>query len=150
MSNSVRPHRRYPTRLLCPQDSPGKNTGVGCHFLLQCMKVKVKLKSLNGVRPSATPWTAAYQAPQSMGFSRQQYWSGWPLPSPLYSFSSVRSVAHSCPTLCDPLGQDKSLCFSFIFQYMRMRIEPMLKDYCKDKANHTQGKHPNFFCCDYY
>ena len=34
------PHRRQPTRLLCPWDSPGKNTGVGCHFLLQCMKVK--------------------------------------------------------------------------------------------------------------
>ena len=40
MSDSVRPHRRQPTRLLCPRDSPGKNTGVGCHFLLQCMKVK--------------------------------------------------------------------------------------------------------------
>ena len=34
------PHRRQPTRLPCPRDSPGKNTGVGCHFLLQCMKVK--------------------------------------------------------------------------------------------------------------
>ena len=40
MSDSVRPHRRQPTRLPCPQDSSGKNTGVGCHFLLQCMKVK--------------------------------------------------------------------------------------------------------------
>ena len=40
MSNSVRPHRRQPTRLPHPWDSPGTNTGVGCHFLLQCMKVK--------------------------------------------------------------------------------------------------------------
>ena len=40
MSNSVRPHRWQPTRLPHPWDSPGKNTGVGCHFLLQCMKVK--------------------------------------------------------------------------------------------------------------
>ena len=40
MSDSVRPHRQQPTRLLCPWDSPGENTGVGCHFLLQCMKVK--------------------------------------------------------------------------------------------------------------
>jgi len=40
VSDSVWPHRRQPTRLLCPWDSPGKNTGVGCHFLLQCMKVK--------------------------------------------------------------------------------------------------------------
>ena len=40
VSDSVRPHRRQPTRLRRPRDSPGKNTGVGCHFLLQCMKVK--------------------------------------------------------------------------------------------------------------
>ena len=40
VSNSVRPQRWQPTRLPCPWDSPGKNTGVGCHFLLQCMKVK--------------------------------------------------------------------------------------------------------------
>ena len=40
MSNTVRLHRRLPTRLPRPWDSPGKNTGVGCHFLLQCMKVK--------------------------------------------------------------------------------------------------------------
>ena len=40
MPDSVRPHRRQPPRLRLPWDSPGKNTGVGCHFLLQCMKVK--------------------------------------------------------------------------------------------------------------
>ena len=40
MSNSAQPHRRQPTRLPRPWDSPGKNTGVGCHFLLQCMTVK--------------------------------------------------------------------------------------------------------------
>ena len=40
MSDSVRPHKRQPTGLPHPWDSPGKNTGVGCHFLLQCMKVK--------------------------------------------------------------------------------------------------------------
>ena len=40
MSDSVRPHIRQPTRLPCPWDSPGKNTGVGCHFLLQSMKAK--------------------------------------------------------------------------------------------------------------
>ena len=45
-------------------------------------KWKVKVKSLSRVRPSVTPWTAAFQAPLSMGFSRQEYWSGLPLPSP--------------------------------------------------------------------
>ena len=44
--------------------------------------MKVKVKSLRRVRLFATPWTAAKQAPPSMGFSRQEYWSGLPLPSP--------------------------------------------------------------------
>ena len=43
---------------------------------------EVKVKSLSRVRLLVTPWTAAYQAPLSMGFSRQEYWSGVPLPSP--------------------------------------------------------------------
>ena len=127
MSDSMRPHRRQPTRLPRPWDSPGKNTGVGCNFLLQCMEVKsesevsqlcltlsepmdssppgspvpgilqartlkwvaisfsnawkwkVKVKSLSHVWLLATSWTAAYQAPPSMRFSRQEYWSGVPL-----------------------------------------------------------------------
>ena len=80
-ANSVRPHRWQPTRLPRPWVSPGKNTGVGCHFLLQ--SIKVKMKSLSRIWLLATSWTAAYQAPLSMGFSRQEYWSGVPLPSPL-------------------------------------------------------------------
>ena len=114
-------------RLLCPWDSPGKNTGVGCHFLLQCMHAKslqswltlwdpkdssppgstvpgilqvrtlewaaisfsnawkwiVKVKLFSCVRLLATPWIAAHQAPPAMGFSRQEFWSGLPLPSPI-------------------------------------------------------------------
>ena len=129
MSDSVRPHRQQPTRLPRPWDSPGKNTGVGCCLLLQCMKVKrenevaqsslilsdpmdcrppgssvhrilqartldwvvisfsnagkwkVKMKLLSRVRLLATPWFTAYQAPPFMGFSRQEHWSGLPLPS---------------------------------------------------------------------
>ena len=48
-------------------------------FLIQ---LKVKVKSLSRVRLFATPWTVAYQAPWSMGFSRHKYWSGLPFPSP--------------------------------------------------------------------
>ena len=47
------------------------------------MKVKVNVKSFSCVRLFATPWTVAYQAPPSMGFSRQEYWSGLPFPSPV-------------------------------------------------------------------
>ena len=49
-------------------------------------KWKVKVKSLSRVQLLATPWTAAYQAPPSMGFSRQEYWSGVPLPSPEHAW----------------------------------------------------------------
>ena len=99
MSDSVRLHRRQPTRLPHPWDSPGKNTGVGCHSLLQCMKVKVK--SLSRVQLLATPWTAAYQAPPSMGFSRQEYWSGLPFPSPMHESES--EVTQSCLTPSNPM-----------------------------------------------
>ena len=81
MFDSVRPHKRQTTRLCHPWDSPGKNTGVGCHFLLQCMERKSERKSLSRARLFKTPWTAAHQAPLSMRFSRQEYWSGVPLPS---------------------------------------------------------------------
>ena len=46
------------------------------------MEGKVKVKSLSHVRLFMTPWTVAYQSPPSMGFSRQEYWSGLPFPSP--------------------------------------------------------------------
>ena len=66
-------------------------------------KWKVKVKSLSRVRLFATPWTAAYQAPPSMGFSRQEYWSGVPLPSPsnnttkfLFIYSNSLKQKASC------------------------------------------------------
>ena len=77
----VRPHRWQPTRGPRPWDSPGKNTGVGCHFLLQCMKVKSESEVAQSCPTLRDPWTAAYQAPLSTGFSRQEYWSGVPLSS---------------------------------------------------------------------
>ena len=55
VSDSVRPHRRRPTRLPCPWDSPGKNTGVGHHFLLQCMKVKREREVTRSCRTLCDP-----------------------------------------------------------------------------------------------
>ena len=90
-------------------------------------KWKMKMKSLSHVRLSATPWTVAYQAPPPMGFSRREYWSGLPLPSPQLCLQNANndlpkahqsfpwckifpwlpccccSVANSCPALCDPM-----------------------------------------------
>ena len=97
--SGVRPcatHRRQPTRLPRLWDSPGKNTGVGCHFLLQCMKVK----SLSRVQLLATSWTAAYQAPPSMGFFRQEYWSGVPLHEGVkYSLHDKCSISSKLPSI---------------------------------------------------
>ena len=71
VSNSVQHQRRQPTRLPHPWDSPGKNTGVGCHCLLQCMKVKSESEVVQSCPTLTTLGTAAHQAPPSMGFSRQ-------------------------------------------------------------------------------
>ena len=82
MSDSVRLHRRQPTRLLCPWDSPGKNTRVCCHFLLECMKVNSESEVTQSCLTLRDPMDCvAYQAPPSMEFSRQEYWCGLPFPS---------------------------------------------------------------------
>ena len=71
-------------------------------------KWKVKVKSLSRVRLLATPWTAAYQAPPSMGFSRQEYWSGVPLPSPVYItyiYGHSKHPSHSKLVIANTLFQ---------------------------------------------
>ena len=76
----------------CPWDSPGKNTGVGCHFLLQCMKVKSESEVAQSYLTFSDPMDCSLQAPPSMGFSRQEYWSGLPLPSPYVYLSVCKCV----------------------------------------------------------
>ena len=112
MSDSVRPHS--------PPGSPVPGIlqarvleWVAISFS-NAWKWKVKMKSLRCVQLFAISWTAAYQAPPSMGFSRQEYWSGVPLPSPphiaigllirLVYCSCCCSITKSCPTLCDPVN----------------------------------------------
>ena len=63
-------------------------------------KWKVKVKSLSRVWLLATPWSAAYQAPPSMGFSRQEYWSGLPLPSPIPCMDCCKETVRSKEILC--------------------------------------------------
>ena len=73
VSNSVRPHRRQPTRLPRPRDSPGKNTGVGCHRLLQCMKVKSESKVTQSCPTLSDPMDCSLPGSSVHGFSRQEY-----------------------------------------------------------------------------
>ena len=107
----MQPHRRQPIRRPHPWGFLGKNTGGDCHFLLQSMKVKVKTPS--HVQPSATPWTAIFQAPPSMGFSRQEYWSGVLLPSPFTTSSNyLFHIIFTC-LLCFPHSVISSIRIAF-------------------------------------
>ena len=67
MSNSVRPPRWQPTRLPHPWDSPGKNTGVGCHFLLQCMKVKSESEAAQSCLTLSDPMDCSPPGPSVHG-----------------------------------------------------------------------------------
>ena len=75
------PHRQQSIRLPCSWKSPGKNIGVGCHSLPQCVKVKSESEVTQSCLTHSDPMDCSPPAPLSMGFSRQEYWSGVPLPS---------------------------------------------------------------------
>ena len=109
MSNSVRPHRRQPTRLPVPGILQARTLEWVATSFSNAWKWKVKVKLLSRVRLLVTPWTAAYQAPLSMGFSRQEYWSGVPLPSYFYSLTwSLASQGSQCT-----MGIAESLCLGW-------------------------------------
>ena len=83
VSDSVRPHRRQPTRLLCPWDSPGKNTGVGCHCLLQCVKVKSESEVAQSCLTLSDPMDCQpTRLLHPWDFPDKSTGSGLPLPSP--------------------------------------------------------------------
>ena len=88
------PHRRQPTRLCRLWDSPGKNTGVGCHFLLQCMKVKGQSEVAQSCPTVGDPMDCSLPGSSVHGFSRQECWtreSSQPLDCSLPS-SSVHGI----------------------------------------------------------
>ena len=81
VSNSVRPHRRQPTRLPCPWDSPGKNTGVGCHFLLQCMEVKSESEVAPSCLTLSDPMDCSLPGSSIHGIFQARVLEWVPLPS---------------------------------------------------------------------
>ena len=82
VSDSVQPHRRQPTRLPCPWDSPGKNTGVGCHFLLQCMKVKSESEVAQSCPTLSDPMDCSPPGSSVPGILQARALEWVPLPSP--------------------------------------------------------------------
>src|SRR5574340_1077329 len=164
VSDSLRPHESQHARPPCPWDSPGKNTGVGFHFLLQCMKVKIESEVMadpqrpHGLQPTrllhpwdfpgkstewvatassawlcmlllsrfsrvrlwATPETAAHPALPSLGFSRQEHWSGLPFPSPLHESEKLKGSRSVVSHSSDPM--DCSLPGSSIHGIFQARV----------------------------
>ena len=98
MSDSVRPHRWQPTRLPSPWDSPGKNTGVGCHFLLQCMKVKSESEVAQSCLTLRDPMDCSLPGSSIHGIfqARVLEWGAI-----AFSAKAVYMHAQSCLTLCD-------------------------------------------------
>ena len=90
MSDSVRPHRLQPTRLHCPWDSPGKNTGVGCHFLLRCMKVKSESEVTQSCPTLSDPMNCSLPGSSIHGIfqARVLEWGA-------IAFSEISSLSHS-------------------------------------------------------
>ena len=97
-------------------------------------KWKVKVKLLSRVRLLGTPWTAAYQAPPSMGFSRQEYWSGLPLPSPrrpLWCLNILEELESCRSSIAVPQGG-----YIFVLKfYCNSPFYPLIK-FCWSYCNH--------------
>ena len=85
MSDSVRPQRRQPTRLPHPWDSPGKNTGVDCHFLLQCMKVKSESEVAQSCPTLSDPMDCSLPGSSAHGIFQAGVLEWVPYPSRLRS-----------------------------------------------------------------
>ena len=93
VSDSVRPHRRQPTRLPRTWDSPGKNTGVGGHFLLQCMKVKRESEVAQSCPTLGNPMDCSLPGSSVHGISQAGELEWVPLPSPPINLSLYVSTA---------------------------------------------------------
>ena len=115
MSDSVRPHGLQPTRLLRPWDSPGKNTGVGCHFLLQCMKVESESEVTQSCLTLSDPMDCSLPGSSIHGIFRATVLEWGAIAFAVYnsqllvlamtsaSAAAAAKLPQSCPTLCDPI-----------------------------------------------
>ena len=103
MSVSVRPHRQQPIRLHCPWDSPGKNTGVGCHFLLQCMKVKSESEVVQSRLTLSDPTDCSPPGSFVHGIFQARVLEWGAIAFSRGHSSATAKPLQSCPTLCDPI-----------------------------------------------
>jgi len=108
VSDSVRPHRRKPTRLPGPWDSPGKNTGMGCHFLLQCMKVKSESEVTQSCPTLSDPMDCSLPGSSVHGIFQARVLEGVPLPSPMNRSQTIIYLLY-LPNLFQIAAYDKKI-----------------------------------------
>ena len=94
VSDSVRSYGRQPTRLCRPWDSPGKNTGVGCHFLLQRMKVKSESEVAQSCLTRSDGMDCSLPGSHPWDFAGKSTGVGLPLPSPVSSSRSLLNISY--------------------------------------------------------
>ena len=123
MSNSVRPQRRQPTRLPHPWDSSGKNTGVGCHFLLQCMKVK-----------SESEVAQSYPTLSNHGLQPTRLLCPWDFPGKSTGVACHRllrlcisNVYHNDGRTCKCARNHRKVYFLFVSKYSFLRLRPTVE-----------------------
>ena len=118
MSDSVRPHRWQPIRLPCPWNSPGKNTGVGCHFLLQCMKVKSESEVAQPCLTPSNPMDCSPPGPSVHGIFqvRVQEWGAIAFSESLVTKThSMEGLRNSDPVPCGmDAGNEKKEEFKYL------------------------------------
>ena len=104
MSDSVQPQRQQPTRLPRPWDSPGKNTGVGSHFLLQCMKVKSESEVAQSCPTLSDPMDCSLPGSSVHGIfqARVLEWGAIAF-SIVFPAAAAAKLLQSCPTPSDPM-----------------------------------------------
>ena len=133
-------HRQQPARLPHPWDSPGKNTGVGCHFLLQCMKVKSEREVTQSCPTLSDPMDWSLPSSSIHGIFQAKYWSGVPLPSP-----------HINITFC--LYQVKTFCCKLRNSLFPVWVENNLTDFNHDfwlRQSSFSRSSLRFCCCFFF
>ena len=129
----MQPHRQQSTRLPCPWDSPGKNIGVGCHFLLQCMKVKSEREVAQSCPTLSDPMDCS---PPGIFHARVLEWGA-------IAFSDL--VAQSCATLCDPVVYSSP--GSSVYRIFQARLEWAATPCSRGSSQPRDQTHISYTCC---
>ena len=146
MSDSVQPHRRQPTRLPRPWDSPGKNTGVGCHFLLQCRKVKSESEVTQSCPTLSDPMDCSLPGSSVHGIfqARVLEWGAFAFSIPPHCCCCCCCVASvvsdsvrphrrqptRLPCLWDSPGKNSGMGCHFLLQCMKVKSESEVAQSC--------------------